>query len=432
MNLISNGSFEDGNADQWEFDYSWAVTTEAAWSGSYSFKSQGYDNSAEYSLGGLAAGNNYTLSLYVKSNYAENFSLMIDGESASGTGETDWQKVIVTFIATSNQADLQINFENGAGYVDDVMLELGDSASDYVDYNDAEVSYMQKAPDYLGCQDNPEAAGCEKYALYCTETELGCELYTPVTGDPAIPGIVSSDDYCPAECINYQQYLKEATLLEEQFGDSDPNSYRAFIASTGQTCSLSEVGCEEFTDINTEASLYFKELQFCVQDTNPNVGIFFTWEGSDTTGIQLRDWSLLKSNVDAGPCTNVVYNVSSGTNVCTDTVVTINNCSGDETNSNCRLYVNENNEEFLREEARVVKASEDCSRVRRSLNNDDLAMILPKESASCSAQAVGCHIYKGNDGSNVRQIFLSDFEDGVDEWSGGVLSSDSSVTAVIL
>jgi len=316
-------------------------------------------------------------------------------------------------------------------YFDNLQIELGANITPYKPYGQYNLTYLKKAPDYLNCDNSTLASNdCYQYAPVCEASEVGCELYTPVSGDPAVPGKVSAGDYCNEECNNYQSYAQMVTPIEAMFDPVVPAS-RDFIYDSAQQCSLAAIGCEEFTDIsNSENRMYYNGLRMCVTADNPNIGVYYTWEGSDTTGYQLKVWQLLQSNVDDGPCTNIQYNDTLGQNVCTDDVVEIDDCAGVPNAPSCRNYVDSDNNQYTRREAKVIKASDSCTKLRRTKGND-IAIILPEESNSCAAVEVGCHEYKGNNGSNIRRVFLDDFESALAGWTGDpspTLSTEASIT----
>ncbi|MFW0862622.1 MAG: hypothetical protein ACKKL6_03470 [Candidatus Komeilibacteria bacterium] len=333
-----------------------------------------------------------------------------------------------TFFTNDKVASARVRVLTSSGgslWFDNIQLEVGSRANNYVNYGSKNISYIKKAPDYLDCENNWVPA-CDNYAPSCEADELGCELYIPTNGDPSIPGIVSSRDYCSSECSGYEQYLQENTEIDRWFGADDIITYDSFIADTAQSCSLEEVGCEAFTNMTAgETVEYYNSLRMCVPDTDPDVTTYYTWEGSETTGFELRSWSLLKSDINDGPCTSVMYNGT--TNVCNDTVNGVDTCV-EEDDPACRWFVDENNDEYLVRESSVVKASNSCVQLRRAIDSADMALVLTSESGSCSAEAVGCKVYKGSDGSNVRRLFVDDFEAGTHGWTGGSLSSESVVT----
>src|SRR5690606_13217782 len=103
------------------------------------------------------------------------------------------------------------------------------------------------APDYLGCTGaDTDPAECGNYAQVCSPNDVGCQLYTPTNGDPAVSGVVSELNICPSVCSGYDTYKQEPTLYE-------PNGEFPlyFIPSTADQCTEEAVGCSEFTNLAT-------------------------------------------------------------------------------------------------------------------------------------------------------------------------------------
>ncbi|PIZ99608.1 MAG: hypothetical protein COX77_01040, partial [Candidatus Komeilibacteria bacterium CG_4_10_14_0_2_um_filter_37_10] len=359
---------------------------------------------------------------------------------------TDNQRESCSFTASGPIKFSRVFLLSGSGgdavWIDNVQLEVGEGATDYTEYGTTNFTYLKKSPDYLYCNDPQRASSlCANYSPSCSASDVGCELYTPQNGEPAVPGVVKAENYCPAECADYSHYLKRRTPTEEHFNDSAQNTGVNMIASTGQSCTLADVGCEEFTDItNQEQKIYYSYLRMCVDSTDPNIATYYTWEGSDTTGFELKTWRLLKSDfiddfggVWPGPCTDVYYDSTAGKNICHDNVNRfVDNCQNNYSDPSCREYLDENNQKYFRKESRVVAASTECQKIRRTVNPTgptDLAMILPAQSTTCSETVANCHEFKGNDGSNVRQVFVDDFEYSTNDWTGNAvsLSAESGV-----
>lgn len=321
-------------------------------------------------------------------------------------------------------------------WMDNVQLETGEGVSDYTEYGTTNFTYLKRPPYYLYCDDpNRASLLCSNYSPSCSAEDVGCELYTPQNGDPAVPGVVKEENYCPAECAGYNHYLKRRTAMEEQFNDTAQNTGVNMIASSGKICSVTDVGCEEFTDIsNNEQKVYYSKLRMCVDATDPNIRTYYTWEGSDTSGYQLKTWRLLKSDYEDGepvpaPCTSVVYDAANSKNICSDNEFGFDNCGGNKNDPTCRVYLDENNNEYLRREYKVIAAATSCQKIRRTIDPNDFAVVVPSESTTCSVEVANCHEYKGNDGSNIQQIFMDDFESDAGEWTGvgATLSTESGM-----
>jgi hypothetical protein len=151
-------------------------------------------------------------------------------------------------------------------------------------------------------------------AKQCSPDDVGCQAYAPTNGDPTVFGRVAASDQCPAQCVGYQNFAALATVFEQSEAATPPPAVN-FIPSTARSCSAATVGCSEFTNLDEvpsggERTAYFSQVQQCVSEGSANVGTYYTWEGSDTAGYQLRVWHLLDSPLapDEGgtlPCTKI-------------------------------------------------------------------------------------------------------------------------------
>ena len=202
-------------------------------------------------------------------------------------------------------------------WFDSVQLEQESSASEFHEgYSDTvlDLAYVKVPPTYLGCTGtDDDAAECENYAGVCSGVDVGCSAYTPTNGDPSVIGIAGELDACPEECVGYDTFKQEPTRYEP---DGDFPIY--FIPDSAETCTARYVGCDEFTNIATEEPSYFTYVRACVtsdqadanEATSDAGAIFYTWEGSDTDGYQLKTWNLLESDMGTGTYT---YTTSGGT-----------------------------------------------------------------------------------------------------------------------
>ncbi|MBU1759202.1 hypothetical protein KKG31_09065, partial [Patescibacteria group bacterium] len=210
-----------------------------------------------------------------------------------------------TFTTTADVDNAKVEFSTFTNfiYVDAVQLEEGAVANYYQEgYGSSNLlySYLKMPPDYLGCTGAAsDPSECDNYAQMCTAVDVGCELYTPVDGDPAVPAIIAEIDECPSECAGYAPFKQEATRYETE------KNPLFFIPETAQSCSESAVGCDEFTNLDTlaaggEGLEYYTYLRACTKAENTTAeGTFFTWEGSDQNGYQLMSYDLLKSYLNS-------------------------------------------------------------------------------------------------------------------------------------
>ncbi|MFH0857737.1 MAG: hypothetical protein V1848_03250, partial [Candidatus Magasanikbacteria bacterium] len=179
--------------------------------------------------------------------------------------------------------------------------------------NTSEKIFIKRAPDYLGCYDIerdtpqidwpatnvdilnklPDNPACDQYSKVCLEEELDCELYTPKDGGPSVPGIIGINS-CDSKCIGYDTYKQMATKFEsEKFP-----TY--IIPKNGEACQASEVGCDQFTNIESldaggEQVVNLSFMRYCEKPAvnNSNEGTFYTWEGSASDGYVIRTHKLL-------------------------------------------------------------------------------------------------------------------------------------------
>jgi len=339
-----------------------------------------------------------------------------------------------------------------------------------------QIAYIKQAPDYFSCYKNEggawpttvfelnniiakRAPECSNFADVCMQSEVGCESYKPINGDPEIPGIVDGLDLCPGECSGYQVYQQEATNFIAS------STFKQFIADkNAKYCSAAYAGCDEFTNLDeigrgAEKKEYYVNFKTC-QRPSPDDASYFTWEGSDITGYQLKAFTLKKSQIldpenistvnnGYAPCTNLLYDAL-GKNYCNDPSAVhtnVNNadnynsryefgiCTKDDmpANYDCRELYDVDGNVHYRLLSKTVTVSDNCHPYRRtqtqltsaiaesdcnntsgwwktSLPGTDNAageciyMAIPSEGRTCSAEVSGCRAYTGNRGNNVRNI----------------------------
>lgn len=245
-----------------------------------------------------------------------NGNLVFSFEDATGPGARGLTGAC-TFVVTKEirHATLEIAGLTGAdSYVDNIQLEEGGGTAFHEGYGSAGAAANIKAPpEWLKCtgeENEPEI--CSQYAGVCRENEVGCDRFTPVNGDPPVPGIATPIDQCPAECAGYDVFKQEAS----DFDDVKFPVY--FIPRTARECSESLVGCSEFTNVQTEAIEYYSKLRLCQAPSDPSTATFYSWEGSDTTGFQLRVWSLKRTTTAAGAFSGTTADVTSRERCCTN------------------------------------------------------------------------------------------------------------------
>jgi len=480
-------------------------------------------------------GDSFTVSLYARSESGTvPFGLYLardanvigetDRSSKQFTATTSWlpKRVTLTVPEEGRGVIVYLYVPAGAGnslYIDALMLERGTIASDYRDYGRVNKTYLKQAPAYLSClgytlahpaltidaatsravctgstykgfwqdqgsgfkcYEHPlDAASCSNYALQCFPEEIGCAKYSPATGDPWISGIARQTDICPAECVGYATYKqKETNFMSAEFP-------LYFIPKTAKTCQAAEAGCDQFTNLDAiarggEGIEYYTYLRQCQKPATPsNAATYYTWEGSDTTGYQLKVYSLINGDplfageagtnppkyvpefTDFSRCTEAVfqagnlpdcrqfYDVSGNISyrLYTKTITSSDDCHPyrktntsiiDLENINsqvatsatlCALYQGDWNN------GQCTKTEQECTQifggVWDSANGGqctkNIFMAIPSEALSCNAAVSGCREYIGNAGNNVKNTLNDTFESGTNEdWAGGVPSNEST------
>lgn len=350
---------------------------------------------------------------------------------------------------------VQLSDSNGVLLTDAEVTSRITSATgitNFLSYNEVantvarEVS-MKIPPPWAACGPSVprdlRSESCDNYAQACLATEVGCELYTPISGNTIsefpVPAIVNpTTDICPAECVGFDTFYEQPTFFDDATVGFPLEQY--IIPANAEQCAASSVGCELFTNLNKPANSgereegYF-EVQACMADT-ASATRYFTWQGSDETGFQLNVWDLLPSNQGGGaPCTNGRATGSTTfTTSCYDDAVyprtgetLVTKACGPETptdpnddpsiNPDCVQFIDESFNTFWRLQSQVVEASEECIPLRRAVD-DSIWNTVPGKGRACSPGAGGCRQYKGNDGFGYKLIPLGntqgreDFSDG--------------------
>ena len=517
-NLVPNPSLETPTADG-AMAEGWGANGSGA--GTYSrvgFSS--YDGAAAYDAGGnqlapaspitVSPNALYTLSFYEKGESGRNATASIVsangftnhayeptclstlpasspatpacsttlGAAMNGTGEYitgnykttagAFERFSLTFSTGSDTT--AINIVLSGGTIDAIQLESGATATTFhaggSDSPGATVN-IKAPPAYLGCTGELDAdagKGCSAYAPVCRQSEVGCDEFTPSAniGTP-VTAVTSGNDVCKAECVGYSTFKQEPTLwASAQFP-------LYFIPSTAKSCSMSEVGCDEFTNLQAAASggeskSYFTYIRACRAPDAASDGNYFTWEGSDTSGYQLISYVLVNkvsgdgtmeavppSQIDTNGVTYVpkdpsapavpgpVYLTGTDLSACTQDIYT--GANGAVKNPDCREFIDANGDIFYRLLSATITATADCQSYRKTLSTQTDCQAsggvwnngacdyytYAAQSKSCSAEVNGCRAYTGNRGNNVQSVFVSGFENNnLDAWSGGAVSSEST------
>lgn len=367
---------------------------------------------------------------------------------------------------------LYITTEGGA-LADAIQLEYGGNATAFRSntYQGEQRVTLKQPPAWLGCTGElSDPAECEQYAGVCRPDEVGCDAYTPRSGGLSVPGIVAQENRCDAACSGYATYKEEASTL----------SYARYpvhlIPSRGQTCSLAAAGCTEFTNLDAaaaggEAREYYATLRACEKPVpGVTVPVYYTWEGSDTTGFQLKEWRL-KAEIAAVPSGGRPPALIRGTNPasCTSAIYLAGS------NPDCREFFDVAGNISYRLYSKTIVISPDCRPLRmtelpidssvtergtciaRGGRFDEVARscsiceglggtwndpsgaglgctfnAFAPESRSCTAAESGCRLYTGNAGGNIRREGFWDFEtEDRDGWGPEAVTAVSTESTAV-
>ena len=270
----------------------------------------------------------------------------------------------------------------------------------------------------------PDYPTCKNFMKVCEPEEVGCQIFTPINGDPQIPGVVSLTDYCPAECVGYQTYKQDPTLYEPE---PEP-LFNNFIATTATSCFLDEVGCAQFTNLDEvarggEGIEYYSYLRQCIK---PNLGLgektFFTWQSSASGPPQVVKYEFQSDKTTGAPKT-IDNSGDCGLTLGTE-------------DFNCIKFFDSDGKEYYRDIRTTITVSEDCHPYRKTESTQknceatngrwqaDISACLydaiPKEGIICRSETNGCRAYIGNRGNNIYVQLFDNFESSqpLDWYSG--------------
>ncbi len=481
LNAVNNGSFEvdedeNGAPDHWIGVAGGTIDNNISYRGGNSMKFTGAGDAGQYVP--VIPNQFYTYSFYAHTTVAPKTVTSsikfyddkglgldpsglsfggdcvpaggVDGYDISKLLEQDvWTKVSCSFTTVEDSSLVLLYIFGESLKIDAVQLELGENATDFVSRysSSSDKEYIKVAPDYLNCRGlSTDPKECANYATMCSAQQVGCNLYTPYDGDPAVPAIVSALDYCPNECVGYAAFKQEDTRYDKGNDEGDVNGFLYFIPEKSVACSEQYVGCDGFTsleasDAGGEGSEFYTYLRACLTDdmatgaANKTSSTYFTWEGSDTEGYQLKTWQLLESNLNEAPCT--LFNVSGIDEVvCSETVAHVAAQEADEScnehddifdEPECREFFDSEGDTHYRMFSDTVTVSNQCAHYRKNESTQtDCTEThgywaeqgfcryfgLPQESLMCPSGQDGCRAYTGGGSRNSVTIFEENFEGG--------------------
>lgn len=393
------------------------------------------------------------------------------GIGYSGTNHIDstvlnqWQTLRITYYkpvgGTETNYFVMGRTPNTKFYLDSVKLTVGRALTDYSEYGQNNVIYEKLLPNYLAatCYETglrepytPKAnapAECQQFARQCNDSEVGCEAFKSLDTGLSITGKVKASDYCPQSCVGYNTFVQQPNAF-------NPRQAAYFIPSTARRCSAAAVGCTAFTNLDKldqggEAIEYYSAMRRCIKP-DPNACLpFYTWEGSDESGYQLKVFSLQKdtgSRLGDEPLSTMP--TAEEALICNEAVFR-KLPTEPGYNYDCRQFYAQDGTVSYHLLEKTISCSDDCHPYRRELStaascaagggswdatqNRCLYYAIPGEGKQCAAADAGCSEYTGNIASNTRNIFvpaISTFEDNnnpLEGWSSslGVSRSNASL-----
>ncbi|MBI3120064.1 MAG: hypothetical protein HYZ08_00445 [Candidatus Kerfeldbacteria bacterium] len=471
-NLVRNGSFEltpegsDAYDDTPDLlsEYHFSVNgagylrrMEAPYNGSQSYEladgTLQYDVVYQTEEGPIdIIGKQFTLEFAVKSNGATDLRYSLHGRGATRADKTiplssDWQIFTLSMeipeSGSGNTVGFTIEPINGSIYLDNLHFQDGGESTGYAEYAVSHTLHMKVPPtgNAFGCTGSPsDRPECRSFAPLCSNEEVGCELYTPLNGDPVVPGIPG--ELCSADQVGCQLF-KQKSLVGVTVGPLEPIAERLegefpIIPEKGQECSALDVGCEEFTNLsseNPEQREYYTRIRQCVvPGSNPsqNVRPYLSWTVADSGGYELFEERLLKTNLGSNaPCTNLSVGTDDDQLTCVDTADTVIDCTEEfGTNPDCREYhfIQDNGEIdlFYRYASLVIHESESCDPLRNTLDQQ-VYYVDTARSRTCAPQAASCREYSGNGAGNTQRLFYDTFAETIDPWQGGILAAETPI-----
>lgn len=334
-------------------------------------------------------------------------------------------------------------------YIDSVKLSKGRAELTYKPYGQGGQIYQKLLPAYLEalCYENVQGGNfsykdnapdeCFDFARKCGADEVGCERYTSLKTNISLTAKTKPYDLCPGSCLGYDTYVRQAD-------DFNRKENAHFIPNTASFCSAQAVGCTAFTNLDklgqgAEAIEYYKSMRHCIKPDTQACGDFYTWEGSDDAGYQLRVFSL-KRNGNRPAST---MDPEEESQLCNEEI--FKKKPGEPGyNFDCREFYTRDGAIFYHLYTKTISCSEDCHPYRRdgvtaqecTANGGQwdteqarcLYYAIPSEGVTCSASEVGCGEYTGNIASNVRTAFYDSFEDANNPLMGWSPGSHSAVS----
>ncbi|MBU2509679.1 hypothetical protein KKE33_04885, partial [Patescibacteria group bacterium] len=490
LNLVKNGSFEDSPEEQKDKLGAWSASDpnykyeapevdegSSEFDGDRSFAI--YDKSMASERIMLSEVRAYTLSVYIRSassvkqgkfglllpflktiaqpdiatdpgKYYRSAGCTIGDEKIPGIGfneilaaepdSSGWRRLVCSFVSNKETLSTIIMITGSNVLVDAIQLEESEVPTSYIDglAGGLEETHLKVPPEEFACKgrddDHPL---CANYARMCTQQDTGCQGYRDINNPlaPEIPATLSAVDFCPAICVGYAEYRKQASTfdlgksIDPRLDDPEDVSTAHFIPAYGQQCSLQDVGCEVFTNVEAselggEEKASFNYVRAC-EKPGENTETYFTWEGSETTGYQLRTWSLIKQANSNPPRPKIIEKM--GPDSILKDPKTCNDVSWQSgADADCRQFFDSNGNAFYAYFSQTVVSSPTCTKYRLDKSNaadcgktgggyDPITSqciynVLTAASRQCNAVNAGCRAYIGTTGRNTAVVLEERFQ----------------------
>lgn len=385
--------------------------------------------------------------------------------SIPGSLGGEWQRFECSFVVPPGAAWGRVVLLSGSSpaMIDAIQLEASELASPYIEglSSSLPAATMKVPPPELGCSgaadDHPL---CANFARVCRQNEAGCQGYRPSgqSGAPEVPAVLTPVDTCPAECVGYAEFRKQASTFDlvrnpdvPELDDPDDDTIAAFIPSTALSCNAQDVGCEAFTnlEIGSEGTEAFSYLRSC-EKPNDDTQTFYTWEGSDVSGYQLVTWSLQRDVTAPLPQPPRLI-IKAGPDGFLKDPADCNAISYlSAVDPDCRQFYDPQGTVFYRFESQTVVADTACAQYRKNgssqadcektggtfnaSTNQCVYLALGSQSNSCDVSIAGCRAYIGTQGAAQAVVFSEDFvsEDHSAIIGTGMTEADLSNESVLV
>ncbi|MCE9586660.1 hypothetical protein K8R04_05135 [Candidatus Uhrbacteria bacterium] len=369
--------------------------------------------------------------------------------------DNNWSRLECSFLSVSSTRYAVIEIDGSNALVDAVQLEEGQFATNFLTGSNRALPtlHMKVAPDDLNCTGAAsDPVACNAFAKVCRQVDAGCQGYTDKLGGPEVPAILTSNDVCPQECVGYAEFRKQPAAFDlvndpdTRFSDPSDATSSFFIPKTALQCTQEQVGCEAFTNVAAaaeggEQATYWSYLRACRLPSATLSKTFFTWEGSESAGFQLRTFSLISESGIPNPGPEVL--TKRGPDGAFKEPTSCNEgLWRTGIDPDCRQFYDRDGNVYYRFYSQTILSTSDCVnlRISRSTSRDDCAKTGGDfstvtgeclynanlgESRSCPATAASCRAYSGAAAGNVQVLVNENFRGGLGGFSAGTPSPES-------